>query len=72
MLLVIPSWRVTITYERRDPVVLWVHDHHLSNVMRKVSDLSFSNPAKGFDEPISIEIGMERQPQQVGTTTAVD
>lgn len=53
MMHVLPRWKVTVTFADRS-VVFWIHDNFLSNVLRKVADLQFSET--GLDSELGIGI----------------
>lgn len=54
MLVVLNKYKVTVKFVDRE-VIVWVHDAHIENALRKVADLSFS--ANGLEQPIQITIG---------------
>lgn len=57
MMSVIPTWKVTITFEDR-VVCFGIVDNYLSNVMRKVADLDFGK--RPMEQPSSIQIEMPK------------
>lgn len=53
MIQVLPKWRVRVMLRNgADERVFWISDTSLANVMRKVSEIQFSE--KGLDEPVSV------------------
>ena len=54
MIQTIPLWKVTVTLPSRE-VVLWIHDMHISNVLRQVAAIQFTE--NGLEQPTKIVIG---------------
>lgn len=51
MMQVIPKWRVAVCYDTaKAPLILFVHDNHLSNVLRQLATMGFEK------EPYSMSI----------------
>lgn len=54
MMQVVPKWKVTVTFSDRN-LVFWVSDSSISNVMRKIADMQFTE--NGLEQPVQITIG---------------
>lgn len=52
MMQVVPRWKVRVLFSGKNSVTLWFHDHHVSNVLRQVAALSFSE--NGLEQPEEI------------------
>ena len=48
----VPKWKVTVVLTADRQVVLWIHDNHLSNVLRQVSNMQFTE--NGLTQPLEI------------------
>lgn len=62
MIQVISKWMVTATYESQAATIIFIHDNFYSNVLKKLSDISFIN------EPVLIEIKKLENSTQVGVS----
>lgn len=56
MIQTVPKWKVTVSFSSRDDVVLWIYDSHLSNAMRTVAAMQFTED--GLEQPTSIHVGV--------------
>jgi hypothetical protein len=58
MLQVISKWRVVVSYGGdRAPVVLYISDNFLSNALRTLASLEFSE--NRLEQPTSIQVSLE-------------
>ena len=55
MMVVIPKWRVTVTFTGKPSQVFWISDPHIGNVLRQVAMMDFSE--NGLEQPSQIVIG---------------
>ena len=62
MLQVIPKWRVTVTLGGHEQA-FWISDNHISNVLRHVASMDFSENGLLQPKRIVIEPVAERQVQ---------
>jgi len=53
MMQIVPKWKVTAVFADRR-VVVWIYDAHLSNVLRRVSDMQFTE--SGLEQPRMIAV----------------
>lgn len=53
MMQIIKRWKVQIVFANR-VVEFWVHDNFLSNVLRKITDMQFSD--NGLEQPTKVVI----------------
>jgi hypothetical protein len=51
MLQVVPKWKVTVKFPDRE-VEVWMYEQHLSNVLRTVASMQFSE--NGLEHPIAM------------------
>jgi len=58
MMHVIARWKVTVSIQARDPIVLWINDDHPSNVLRQVSAIQFSE--NGLERVTGIRIELQQ------------
>lgn len=53
MMQVVKKWKVKIVFDSR-VVEFWVHDNFLSNVLRKIVDMQFTE--SGLEQPTKVVI----------------
>ncbi len=53
MIQVIPQWKIAFEFSDRT-VTFWLHNNHVGNVLRTVSDLQLSE--NGLETPLAIHI----------------
>lgn len=54
MIKTVQKWRVTLTYEARDGITVWISDNFASNVMRQIAAMEFTE--SGLEQPTVIRI----------------
>jgi hypothetical protein len=54
MMHVVARWKVTVSIEARDPIVLWISEDMPSNVLRQVAAIQFSD--SGLERVTGIRI----------------
>lgn len=54
MVQTVPKWKVTVRFPDRQ-MALWIYDISISNVLRKVSEMQFSD--NGLEQPTEVVIG---------------
>lgn len=55
MMQVIPKWRVVVMFDAGDNLVLFLHDHHASNILRKLAEITFPIPVTGYEIVLEAE-----------------
>ncbi len=70
MMQMVQRWRVTVTVAGQASE-FWINDNFLSNVLRKVADIQFSE--NGLSEPTRLLIALVGSDHpQIGITTTAD
>lgn len=63
----IPKWRVTVLFEDRRAVEVWIADSFISNVLRKVADIDFAE--FGTPQPVKFTIEPAKSPANPTVTS---
>ena len=53
MIYVVPQWKIGFEYSDRT-VTFWLHNNSVSNVLRAVADMQFSE--NGLEQPLAIKV----------------
>ncbi len=69
MMHIVPKWKVTVKFDVGIHIKeIWISDSHLSNVLRTVSMIDFTET--GLVQPISLEISLV--PNKIPTTGTIN
>ena len=52
---IVPKWKVTVKFQARADIVLWLYDYNIGNVLRIVAGMQFTE--NGLDQPTQITVG---------------
>ena len=58
MIAIVPKWKVTVAFTRAAPsrfVTIWISDHHISDVLRMVASIDFTEDTVLGPSKITIE-----------------